>query len=154
MAMSESLQREVDVPVRALWRLVQSVPRGLWVLLAAAAALSAVYELSLALRPPGVEIRNELVGAAAELQAQLFVQPTPEMGAAIREHFGDRDVDLDMTSQWPNVAVTLHHVAWDVCVDAVRAAHRIEGPVVIDLEAYRSPRDCRASNDMTWLIRP
>jgi len=154
MAMSESLQREVDAPIRALWHLVRSVPRGLWFLLAAAAALAAVYEMSLALRPPGLEIRNELAAAAAELHAQLFVQPTPEMSAAIREHFGNRDVDIDMTRQWPNVAATLRHVDWGVCVDAVRWARRIEGPVVIDLEAYRSPRDCRASNDMTWLIRP
>lgn len=154
MAMSESFQREVDAPIRALRHLVQGVPRGLWVALAAAAGLAAVYGMSLALRPPGLEIRSELAAAAAELHAQLFVRATPEMGAAIREHFGDRDVDIDMTSQWPNVAATLHHVDWDVCVDAVRAARRIEGPVVIDLEAYRSPKDCRASNDMTWLIRP
>ena len=154
MAMSESFQREVDAPIRALWHLVQRVPRGLWVPLVAGAALVAVYEMSLVLRPPGVEIRSELAAAAAELHAQLFVKATPEMGVSIREHFGDRDVDIDMTSHWPNVAATLHHVNWDVCVDAVRAARRIEGPVVIDLEAYRSAEDCRASNEMKWWIKP
>lgn len=154
MAMSEYFQREIDAPIRALSHLVQRVPRGLWALVVAAAALAAVYEMSVALRPPGQAIRYELASAAAELHAQLFAQPTPEMAAAMREHFGDRDVDIDMTSQWPNVAATMHHVAWDVCVDAVRAASRVEGPVVIDLEGYRSPKDCHATNDMKWWIRP
>jgi len=106
------------------------------------------------LQSSGRTIKDDLKGAAGELHAQLFPQATPAMRAAIREHFGDREVDIDMTSRWPSVAATFHHVDWQVCVNAVREARRIEDPVVIDLEAYRSPEDCRDRNEMRWWIRP
>lgn len=50
--------------------------------------------------------------------------------------------------------MTLHNVDQNTCSDAAAAARRIEGPVVVELENYRSAADCGASNDMTWWIMP
>lgn len=55
---------------------------------------------------------------------------------------------------WPHITVTLHNVDQNTCSDAAAAARRIEGPVVVELENYRSAADCGASNDMTWWIMP
>jgi hypothetical protein len=154
MSIDESFQRDVEGHGRASGQLAQRMPCGVWVALAIGFCVAVEYGLSLALEPPGEAIRAELQAAGAELHSQLFVEPTPAMRAAVRRHFGDRDVDVDLSSRWPNVAATLHNVDWEACANAVLEARRIEDPVVIDLESYRSPRDCRDRNDMKWWIRP
>lgn len=154
MSLSESFQAEVADPSRTLRRLVQRTPQAARLLLAILLALAVEYPLSLAFQPPGLAIRHELEAAAGELHSQLFPQATPATRAALRAHFGDRDVDIDVKSAWPSVGVALHDVARAVCVDAVLAARRIDDPTVVDLEGYGRSEDCRERNEMRWWIRP
>jgi len=154
MSISEPMQREFRSPGLALRQCMRSMPNGLRFSIAVGVGLTVGYALLLALQPPGQAIRNELQAAAGELHSPFLPQPTSALRAAIRAHFAEPNVDIDMNSRWPNVIATFHHVNSEVCTDAVVAARRIEDPVVIDLEGYRSPGDCRDRNEMRWWIRP
>ena len=111
---------------------------------------NAVLEAS---RPPGDAIKRELVAAAAELASPAGPYPTDAATRAIRRHFRARPA-IVQTNLWPQLSVTLQHLDRTTCVDASSAARRMEGLVVVELEGYRSTKDCADDNDMTWSILP
>lgn len=136
----------------ALAALLRRLPRSLWALVVVIGVFFAGQQLLLALQSPGQAIRMALTAAAAEVQSP-WVQPTEAVRQAILRHFHDYAVTLDARA-WPQVAVTLHGLDMTTCRDAQNAARRIEGLVVIQLEAYRDAAACRDRNDMTWRIMP
>jgi len=129
-------------------------PRALWLVLAVALSWGAEVAVYTGFAPHGEALRHELQGAAGVLQAQLVPQPSPAVLQAMRRHFHESDVDIDMARLAPNVAVTLRGVLREDCLDALRQARHINGPVVIALEGYGSAVDCRDHNDMTWWLMP
>jgi hypothetical protein len=104
------------------------------------------------LRSPGHDIRGELRSAAADLHGSYGAFDDAAL-RRLHRHFRDHAATIDAEA-WPQVAVTLHRLPLDTCRDATRAASRIEGLVVIELERYRSADDCGATNDMTWRLMP
>lgn len=130
------------------------LPRVLWIVLAILASWSAEYGIYRAFEPPGPALRRELLAAAEELRVPWVPQPTTVLRQAIGRHFRESNVDIDTTQRWPNVAVSLHDVPRESCAAAVSAARRIDGPVVIALERYRSAAECGERNDMTWWLMP
>ncbi|HXZ01168.1 MAG TPA: hypothetical protein VEI03_14300 [Stellaceae bacterium] len=130
------------------------LPRALWIVLAVLASWSAEYGVYRAFEPPGPALRRELLGAADELRAPWVPQPTTALRQAIRRHFRESDIDIDTARYWPNVVVSLHGVSRDGCAAAVPETRRIEGPVVVALERYRSAAECGERNDMIWWLMP
>jgi hypothetical protein len=118
-----------------------------------AVVFAAAYQLQ-ETAEPGRAIRGELVAAAGELSAQIVANPTESVRHAMRQHFREAEVDLDTARSWPNVLVTIRGLDRTACETAVRDVRRMEGLVVVSLEAYRSPGDCAERNDMTWWIMP
>jgi hypothetical protein len=103
---------------------------------------------------PGRTIRGELLAAADELSAQIVANPTEPVRQAMRRHFREAEVEVDTAWSWPNVLVTLRGLDRAACEAVLRDARRLEGVVVVSLDAYRSPADCGERNDMTWRIMP
>jgi hypothetical protein len=139
---------------RALRGAAGRVPRSLWILLAIVASWSAEIALYRSLEPPGQILRHELEGAAGELDRQLLPQSTPALAQAIRRHFREAGVEIHLNRDWPNVVVSLSGLSQTACLGALSQARSIDGPVVIRLEGYRSVADCRARNEMSWLLMP
>jgi hypothetical protein len=135
---------------RARW---SRLARALGALALVIAALVGGNEVLKASRSPGDAIRSELVAAAAELASPPGPYPTEAAARAIRRHFRTHPASLQ-TDFWPQASVTLHHLDNAACVDAGIVARRIEGLVVVELEGYRSAKDCGDDNDMTWRILP
>jgi hypothetical protein len=127
--------------------------RQLWALALVTAALVGGNEVLEARRPPGDAIRGELAAAAAELASPVGLYPTDAATRAIRRHFRTHPATLQ-AKFWPQVSVTLQHLDRITCVDASIVARRMEGLVVVELEGYRSAKDCGDDNDMTWRILP
>jgi hypothetical protein len=127
----------------------RSYVRLLWLISALPVILVAQHAVSV-LEAPGLVLGRELKDAGAEMHVPLVPQPTSAMRQAIRRHFAESAVQVDVRRFWPNVAVTLSDISRDVCGDAVRDARRIGGSVVIVLQHFRTPTDCRERNDMTW----
>jgi hypothetical protein len=130
------------------------VPRLAWLLLAILLSWAAEAGVYTAFEPHGAALRHELKAAAAVLQAPFTLQSTPALQQAIRRHFPERDAAVDTHHLWPVVAVTLHGLSRDDCLEALRDARRIDGAVVIALQGYGAGADCRAENDMTWWLMP
>lgn len=126
--------------------------RSVLILTLTVAAVVGGNEAFKASRSPGQAIRSELV-AAAELTSPAGPYPTEASTRAIRRHFREHSVVLQV-GLWPIVSVTLQHLDKVTCVDASTVARRIEGLVVVELEGYRSPEDCGADNAMTWRLLP
>ncbi len=105
-----------------------------------------------ALQSPGQAIRGELESAAAGLRSSRAA-PDEATLRRLRDHFPRRAATVEARA-WPQVAVTLHNLPRDTCRDAARAARRIEGLVVVELEHYRTADECGATNDMTWRLMP
>jgi len=122
-------------------------------LLAASMALVVTFQLQEA-PDSGRAIRGELLAAAGELSWQMVANPTEPVRLAMRRHFGEPEVEIDTARSRPNVLVTLRGLGRAACEVVVRDAYRIEGPVVVSLEAYHSAADCRERNDMTWWLMP
>jgi hypothetical protein len=122
------------------------------VILALAVALALGGALGPALQSPGEVIHSQLDSAAADLRAPRAA-PNEAALRHLREHFPGHAATVQ-ARRWPQVAVTLHNLPRDTCRDAVRAARRIEGLVVVELEQYRSAEACGATNDMTWRFMP
>jgi len=135
-------------------RLLQRLPQMLWVVAALVAGLAAEQALSAMLDPPGRALRRELQAAAGELQKPLVAQPTAALRHALRRHFHEAGVDVDTTRFWPDVVVSLRGMTQEECIAALHEARRIDGPVVVALEGYRSAEDCRERNYMTWRLMP
>ena len=149
-----SIAMHFPSPSHRLRAQARRMPRALWLVLAIALSWGAEYAVYTGFAPHGEVLRRELQSAAGVLQAQLVARPGPALLAGLRGHFAESDVDIDMARQWPNVAVTLRGVLRDDCLDALRQARHINGPVVIALEGYGSAVDCRDHNDMTWWLMP
>jgi hypothetical protein len=135
------------------------IPWIAWVLACIGAALLAGYQLSIPLEePPGDAIRHELKAAAAdiaaEMRTQLVLGPSPAALAAMRRHFSRQDVSIATSPASSIIAVTLHGVDREACVEAAAKARRIDGSVVVMLRGYRAPEDCGSRNEMTWWIMP
>jgi hypothetical protein len=105
-----------------------------------------------ALQSPGHAIRGELESAAAGLRSPRAAPDAASL-RRVRDHFPRHAATVE-ARRWPQVAVTLHNLPLDTCRDATRAARRIEGLVVVELEQYRSADACGATNDMTWRFMP
>lgn len=148
--LSPSQHDPIGGHARAWWSR-RALPLSILVLLAV--AIVGGNEALTALQSPGQAIRSELVAAAAELTSPAGSYPTEASTRAIRRHFREHSVTLQ-TDLWPLVSVTLHHLDKATCADASTAARRIEGLVVVELDAYRSPADCGADNTMTWRLLP
>jgi hypothetical protein len=122
--------------------------------LAAAVVLVSAYHLAERATGPGRTIRGELLAAAGELGEQVVANPTEDVRREMRRHFREAEVEVDTARSWPNVLVTLRGLDRAACATVVRDARRMEGTVVVSLDGYRSPADCRERNDMTWWIMP
>ena len=130
------------------------VPAAVWVLASLGAALLAGYQLFILLEPPGNAIRGELKAAAAETRTQLVLEPRPAVLAAMRRDFPGRDVSIATSEASSIIAVTLHGLDREACVDAAAKARWIDRPAVVMLQGYGAPEECGGLNDMTWWIFP
>jgi hypothetical protein len=130
------------------------VPRLAWALACIGAVLLAGYQLFVLLEAPGDAIRGELQGAAAEMRGQVVLAANPAVLAAMRRHFSEQDVTIAKSPAASIVAVTLHGLDREACVEAAAKARRIDGPVVVMLRGYGAPEDCGSRNKMTWWIMP
>jgi len=131
--------------------------RSLWticMLLSIGAALLTGYQLFLWLEPPGDAIRHELEAAAGEMRNQLVPEPSPGVLAAMRRDFAKREVSVATMPASSIVAITLHGLDRNTCVDALNKARRIDGAVVVRLQSYDTVGDCGNRNNMTWWVMP
>jgi hypothetical protein len=103
---------------------------------------------------PGQAIRTELVAAAADMTSAPANLPPEELKRDVKRHFLGQVVTIDPAGFPAQVAVTIHGLDRDACIDAASVARRIEGLAVIALEGYRSADDCGERNDMRWQILP
>lgn len=131
---------------------LESVPRP--VRLAALVPLVLAMALLL-LRPasPGDVIRSDLQRAASETSREIWPVPSPAILAAVQRDFQGLDVSVEAIRS-TQIAVTLHGLDRQTCIDAVSKVQRIEGPAVVTLDGYGSPDRCRDRNDMSWRIMP
>lgn len=137
------------------WRTwVRRLPWTLWIVALAAAALLAHYELVPLLQSPGDAIRSELRAAASEMTAQILPDPNAAVIAAMRRDFHGQQVSIEAMGPRAQVAVTIHGLDRQACLDAETKVRRIEGAAVVTLEGYRRAEDCVGRNDMTWRIMP
>jgi hypothetical protein len=149
-------------PARQAWRLAAAalsvrrpLPR-LWILMLIlgflGVAIPAGNQWAFSSQSSGAAIRHELARAAAEMRA-----PGPEAResdkSALLRHFPHERATLD-TRFWPEAVVTLHGLDRLTCIDAADVAGRIDGLVVVQLEGYAAPTDCKDMNDMSWRIMP
>ena len=107
-----------------------------------------------ALQSPGQAIRSELAAAAADMASAPANLPPQDLKRNIERHFIGQEATVDPAGFPARVAVTLHGLGHDACVDAASVARRIEGLAVIELQGYPSPADCGEHNDMRWQILP
>lgn len=152
-----SFATSIELPATSSVRLraaARRAPRLLWLVLAILLSWGAEYGVYCAFAPHGEALRHELKAAAAALQTQLVLQPTPALRQAIRRHFREGEVAVDTTRLWPTVAVSLHGISRGECLGALHEVRRIDGAVVIALQGYGSTDDCRAQNDMIWWLMP
>jgi hypothetical protein len=122
--------------------------------LATAMMAVAAYQLQETATGPGGVIRGELLAAASELSTQIVANPTEPMRQAMRRHFREAEVEVDIARSWPNVLVTIRGLDRASCETAARNARRMEGIVVVSLDTHRAPANCGERNDMTWWIMP
>jgi hypothetical protein len=154
MSLATLIEHPAEDP-SGLRQAARRTPRVLWLVLAILLSWGVEYGVYSAFEPHGAALRHELKAAAAVLHTQLVLQPTPALRAAIREHFPAETVEVQTDGLWPPVvAVRLHGLTRDDCLNAVHDARRIDGPVVIALQGYGSATDCREENDMTWWLMP
>ena|SRR5690349_24274241 len=145
----------LDAPIRfspidaAAW--LNRLPRGWRALVVAVVLAAAGYQVSLALQTPAQLIRGELRAAAAETAALPWNRSPDQVRATLARHFEGRDVSIDATKFPALVAVTLRGVDRATCQEAQSLARRIEGSVVIALEAAQP---CVDGNAMRWRIMP
>jgi len=149
-------------PAQQAWRLAPAAParRGslprlwlvMWILGLLGVAIPAGNQWAFSSQSSGAAIRHELARAAAEMRS-----PGPEARetdkSALLRHFPGQRATVD-TRFWPEAVVTLHGLDRPTCIDAADVAGRIDGLVVVQLEGYAAPTDCKEMNDMSWRIMP
>lgn len=128
-------------------------PRSVRTIAGAAAAVAALAFL-FAARPPGAAIHSDLASGAAALRTLSASASPASVTAALRSALPGRAMRVDPAGFPSVVAVTLQNLDWPSCIAAERSVRRLEGQVVVELEGYASPDDCRSSNDMTWRLMP
>jgi hypothetical protein len=154
MSMTTSLPNPLCGPGGLLRETARQMLRTGLLAVVLAFALTTLYQFYLASQQPGRVIRRELAAAAAEFGGQLVPNPSDAVRLAIRGHFREPAVDVEVGRLSANVAVTIRGLGQQACENAALEARRIDGPVVVTLAAYGSPADCRERNDMTWWIMP
>lgn len=130
------------------------LPRAAQLLALAAMTVIAVQQASLVLQSPAHAIRHALVTAADATAALSWSRSPAEVQLAVAKRFDGRDVQVDAARFPSQVAVTLPSVDRITCLEARALTRRIEGPVVIALDGYRSAADCGEANAMSWRIMP
>jgi hypothetical protein len=133
---------------------VSRAPRLLWLVVAILLSWAVEAGVYAAFEPPGAALRHELTAAAAVLQVPVTLQSTPALAQAVGRPFRTRDATIDTHRLWPIVAVTVHGLSREACLDALHDTRRINGNVVIALQGYGSSTDCAVENDMTWWLMP
>jgi len=131
------------------WRL----PRWLGITVIAAAIIVALSVL-FAARPPGMAIRGDLAAGASALRELPSNASTTRVTATLRSAMRGRAVRVDPSGFPRSVSVTLKDLDLRSCVAAETSARRLEGKVVVELQAYGSADACRESNNMTWRFMP
>ena len=121
--------------------------------LAASVLIGGAYVAHLALESPGARIRRDLAGAGSEVGGLAWSTPTERVEEAVARHFPGYRVTVDAASFPDHVTVTLHDVDRATCQSAYRSAGRLEGAVVIALEASDAT-PCRNGTSLTWRITP
>ena len=129
------------------------MPRSLRTIAGAVAAVAALAFLFGA-RTPGAAIHSDLASGAAALRTLPASASPAYVTAAVRAALPGRAIRVDPAGFPAVVAVTFRDLDWQSCIAAERSVRRLEGPVVVELEGYPSPEDCRDSNDMTWHLMP
>jgi hypothetical protein len=131
------------------WRL----PRWLRIVVIAAATVVALGVL-FAARSPGMAIRGDLAAGASALRELPSNASATRVTATLRSAMHGRVVRVDPSGFPKSVAVTLQDLDSRSCVAAETSARRLEGQVVVELQAYGSTDACRESNNMTWRFMP
>jgi hypothetical protein len=122
--------------------------------LAGAAAIIAGCAVLFASQPPGAALRGDLAAAAGAVGALPATASARDVTAALAGPLRGRVISVDAAEFPTVVAVTFRDLDRQNCVAAREEARRLEGTVVVELQGYRTPADCRAHNDMTWRIMP
>jgi len=130
------------------------IPLAFRLLLAAGLILVVGHELARVVFTPAQRIRHELQSTASELKALPWTRADDRVRAAVARNLGDRAYQLDASRYPAELKVTLLSLDKRTCLGLRDGARRIEGRVVIALEDYDAPADCRADNTMVWHIMP
>ena len=144
-----------DASIEVAWIKTLGARWGGWMFAPLAIAmLIAGDEIHIALRTPGDVIRHELIAAGSELERLSWSTPSDSVQHSIARHFTGHGATVDTTGFPVFVAVTLHDLGRDACLDARRVARRIEGRVVIAVDRRTDAEPCRDDTTMTWRIMP
>jgi hypothetical protein len=127
----------------------QRLPRVAQMLALAVLAVITYQQLSLVLQSPAQAIRRELLSAADQTAALSWSRSATEVQQAVTQRFDGRAVQVDAARFPAQVAVTVQGVDRITCLEARMLARRIEGPVVIALDGFRSAADCSDANAMS-----
>ena len=111
------------------------------------------YRGYLALESPGTVIRRDLIRAGAEVAELPWSAPRELVRQSVSRHFASYRASADAANFPAYVRVTLKDLDRETCREAYRAARRIEGRVVIEIEG---PGDlaCQDGAALTWRIMP
>jgi hypothetical protein len=135
-------------------RALAHVPQAMASLMLTALAAAAAYQLAIGTQSPGQEIRSELSAAAVAVGAMAANAPAEKISQTVERYFHGRKVAVDTTKFPTAVAVTVDDLDRPACLAARADARRIARLVVVELEGYGAPGDCRDRNAMTWRILP
>lgn len=119
-----------------------------------ALSLIAVHQIIQATRTPGDIVRADLVAAAEALYALPATATSDRVLGAVASSLRDPRATVDPSGFPLVVTVTLHGLDRDACAAMARAARRITGLVVVQLEETEFPAACGAQNDLTWRLLP
>ncbi|HTZ78629.1 MAG TPA: hypothetical protein VMC10_12000 [Stellaceae bacterium] len=153
IALSDGITRQPSL-LDATRESLSRIPRFFRLLLAAWLVVVAGQQITLALQSPAQRIRLDLQATASDLRALPWTRADVRVQSAVARNFGDRAYRLDATKYPAELSVTLLSLDRGTCLEARGTTRRIEGPVVIALEGYRSAADCRDDNTMVWRLMP
>ncbi|HUZ73256.1 MAG TPA: hypothetical protein VMU87_09730 [Stellaceae bacterium] len=122
--------------------------------LAGAAAIVAGCVVLFASESPDAALRGDLAAAAAAVGALPPNATARDVTQALKTPLRDRVITVDATRFPTVVGVTFHALDQRSCIAARASARRLEGAVVVELDGYDAPADCRGRNDMTWHFMP
>jgi hypothetical protein len=126
-----------------------------WVLpsVLATALLFGGYEAYHSQQLRGARIRHELARAGAHVSTLAWSTPIDRVEQVVSRQFPGYRVSVEASHFPAYVTVTLHDLDRADCGAAHRMADRIEGQVVIAMEAS-SEAPCGQHSSITWRIMP